>query len=130
MSDARKKSPWYIGWSNCDPEIASRLRTFYQRPYFLPTSSESSRLDWIFMGTAGHGAHMHVDSVGYVSWQAQLRGRKKWTIEPPSECWLSCDKFQVTLEPGDIIVLDTDKWYHQTEILDGDTSVTIGSEYD
>jgi hypothetical protein len=61
MSERRKtKSPWYFGWSNCDSETADVLRRHYSRPYFLPERSESSRTDWIFMGTAGLGAHMHV----------------------------------------------------------------------
>jgi len=61
MSDQRRSSrPWYFGWSNCDPQTADVLRRHYSRPYFLPERSESSRTDWIFMGTAGLGAHMHV----------------------------------------------------------------------
>ena len=43
--------PWYVGWSNCDYSTAIVLRQFYSRPYFLPTKSESSKLDWIFMVT-------------------------------------------------------------------------------
>lgn len=66
--------PWYVGWSNCDYSTAYLLRQFYSRPYFLPDRSESSRLDWIFMGTPGLGAHMHVDNVDLPSWQAQVRG--------------------------------------------------------
>ena len=36
------------------------LRRHYQRPYFLPADSESSNIDWIFMGGAGEGANIHV----------------------------------------------------------------------
>lgn len=64
MNDERRSSrPWYFGWSNCDSETADVLRHHYSRPYFLPERSESSRTDWIFMGTAGLGAHMHVRNV-------------------------------------------------------------------
>lgn len=28
------------------------------------------------------------------------------------------------------VVLDTNKWYHKTEVLPGEVSVTIGAEYD
>ena len=62
MSKERQLTPWYFGWSNCDSETADVLRHHYSRPYFLPELSESSRTDWIFMGTAGLGAHMHVRS--------------------------------------------------------------------
>lgn len=60
MGEERRQQPWYFGWSNCDSETADELRTHYARPYFLPERSESSRTDWIFVGTSGLGAHMHV----------------------------------------------------------------------
>lgn len=46
--------------SNCDQEATDILRRHYKRPYFLPLQSESSKTDWIFMGSPGYGAHMHV----------------------------------------------------------------------
>ena len=46
--------------SNCDSSAANVLRKYYQKPYFLPDVSESSRTDWIFMGCPGYGAHLHV----------------------------------------------------------------------
>jgi hypothetical protein len=53
--------PWYFGWSNCNEEVASKLRQHYDRPYFLPKTSELNAVDWIFMGGRGLGAHMHLD---------------------------------------------------------------------
>ena len=46
--------------SNCHKDIAEILRNHYQKPYFLPEDSESSQLDWIFMGGSGRGAFTHV----------------------------------------------------------------------
>lgn len=46
--------------SNCDPAIREELRTHYQLPYFLPSQSETSEQDWIFMGGPGPGAQIHV----------------------------------------------------------------------
>lgn len=46
--------------SNCDEEIGSLLRQHYQRPYFLPVTAETEKTDWIFMGSHGYGAPMHV----------------------------------------------------------------------
>ena len=46
--------------SNCDSAAANTLRQHYQRPYFLSQDMESSKTDWIFMGTPGYGAHIHV----------------------------------------------------------------------
>lgn len=65
MSDERARldantKPWYIGWSNCNDKAGQILSQHYERPYFLPESSENMALSWIFMGGPGHGAHMHV----------------------------------------------------------------------
>lgn len=67
MSNARSRleegeKPWYIGWSNCNDEAGKILRQYYDRPYFLPETSENMALNWIFMGGPGHGAHMHVSN--------------------------------------------------------------------
>ncbi|GJQ66982.1 hypothetical protein Trydic_g21916 [Trypoxylus dichotomus] len=121
---------WYIGWSNCNDNAGKILRKFYREPYFLPKTSENMALNWIFMGGPGSGAHMHVDDVVYPSWQAQLKGRKTWYLAPVPECLYKCKSFEVTVEPGEIIVVDTNRWYHQTHILPGSLSITIGSEFD
>ncbi|XP_077993890.1 uncharacterized protein LOC144447685 [Glandiceps talaboti] len=128
---SEKADPWYIGWSNCDPGAANALRRHYNRPYFIPEESESSKTDWIFMGSPGYGAHMHIDAVGTSSWQAQIKGRKQWTLVPPPECYYECPgRMEVIVEPGEIIVVDTNKWYHATLIIGEDLSIAIGSEYD
>ncbi|XP_026764666.1 uncharacterized protein LOC113523001 [Galleria mellonella] len=122
--------PWYVGWSTCYDEETRKLRTFYSRPYFLPTTAESDMVDWIFMGGPGQGAHMHVDSVKHMSWQAQIRGRKQWELAPPPECLYHCKWITFTVSPGEILVVDTNRWYHKTNVLPGDISITIGAEYD
>ncbi|XP_066289252.1 bifunctional arginine demethylase and lysyl-hydroxylase JMJD6-like [Branchiostoma lanceolatum] len=123
--------PWYIGWSNCDATAANDLRRHYERPYFFPAEVESSKTDWIFMGSPGYGAHLHIDAVGTPSWQAQVKGTKEWTLEPPPECYFECPHtLKVTVHPGEIIVLDTNNWFHKTLIIGDEMSITIGSEYD
>ncbi|XP_047525453.1 uncharacterized protein LOC125063198 isoform X1 [Pieris napi] len=122
--------PWYVGWSTCYDEETRKLRSYYSRPYFLPKTAESDMVDWIFMGGPGQGAHMHVDSVRHISWQAQIRGRKQWELAPPPECIYWCDWITFTVEPGEILVVDTNRWYHKTTVLPGDISITIGAEFD
>ncbi|XP_072939680.1 uncharacterized protein [Epargyreus clarus] len=122
--------PWYVGWSTCYDEETRKLREYYKRPYFLPRTSESDMVDWIFMGGPGQGAHMHVDSVRHMSWQAQVRGRKRWQLAPPPECLYRCRALAFTVLPGEILVVDTNRWYHMTSVLPGDISITIGAEYD
>ncbi|XP_026738372.1 uncharacterized protein LOC113506432 [Trichoplusia ni] len=122
--------PWYVGWSTCYDEETRKLRTFYNRPYFLPKTAESDMVDWIFMGGPGQGAHMHVDSVKHMSWQAQVRGHKQWQLAPPPECLYQCRWITFTVAPSEILVVDTNRWYHKTNVLPGDISITIGAEYD
>ncbi|KAK3090225.1 hypothetical protein FSP39_010199 [Pinctada imbricata] len=135
MSDDRAtfkegEKPWYIGWSNCHNDVAKVLRQHYQRPFFIPSDSESSSIDWIFMGGTGLGAFVHLDYVQRPSWQAQISGEKTWTLIPTPECEHVCYSMNVTVSKGDIIVLDTNQWYHATFIHPGEISITIGSEYD
>ncbi|ALC46289.1 CG14331, partial [Drosophila busckii] len=135
MSAARvelqpEQQPWYFGWSNCHAETAEEFRRHYGKPYFLPAGSENNNVDWFFMGTAGLGAQMHVDNVRLPSWQAQLAGSKRWLLMPPPECYFQCRSHEVIVQQGDIIVLDTNRWYHQTFVQPGAISLTIGAEYD
>ncbi|CAG2053197.1 unnamed protein product [Timema podura] len=44
-----------------------------------------------------------VDNVEHPSWQAQLKGRKKWVLQPPPECYYHCGQLEVTVEQGEII---------------------------
>ena len=46
--------------SNCDSEVRAELRRHYSKPYFIPSDSEHSEIDWIFMGGVGPGANIHV----------------------------------------------------------------------
>lgn len=94
--------PWYFGWSNCNPEVAELLREHYARPYFLPETSENRATDWIFIGGAGLGAHLHVDNVRLPSWQAQIKGKKEWLLAPPPECYYECKIFSATVQTGEI----------------------------
>jgi len=125
-----KGKPWYIGWSNCDGLTANELRKHYKKPSFLPSNYEHARTDWIFMGLPGYGAHMHIDAIDIMSWQAQIKGTKKWVLMTPPECYNICPyKMEIVVEPGDIVVLDTNRWFHSTEIIGNETSIVIGSEF-
>ncbi|XP_076459673.1 uncharacterized protein LOC143292892 [Babylonia areolata] len=135
MSDERGaylpgQKPWYFGWGTRHPEMRKKLRQYYQRPYFLPDDSETVAEDWIFMGGPGPGADMHLDYVKRPSWQAQIAGTKTWQVIPTPECEDVCHSFNITVRKGDIIVLDTNNWYHATFIHPGEVSICIGSEFD
>ena len=79
-----------------------------------------------------------------VIWFAQVTGIKRWQIRPPPECRRSegligaafgsyrnnvCDDKIITFtaEPGDVLVLDADRWEHATFLMT--PSITISGDY-
>lgn len=43
-----------------------------------------------------------LDSVQHPSWQAQISGKKTWTLVPVPECEDICHPMNITMEKGDI----------------------------
>jgi len=132
--------PWYIGWNVCDRTKNDILQQFYETPFFIPEGSINlaSTIEemewkglWIFMGTPGVAAPSHIDSLVNPSWQAQIRGKKRWILKPPPECYWTCNygrEISSTAEPGDILFVNTNLWYHSTYVLEG-LSISLGDEF-
>lgn len=61
-----------------------------------------------------------------------MAGKKTWTLLPPPECQRACPAFplNVTVRPGEALVLNTNIWYHGTRVVGKNLSIAIGSEYD
>jgi len=135
LSDSRvaleSGQSWYVGWAVCHDVVAQELQKLYHRPTFIHPESTPPKKPWIFIGTPGPGAHFHVDNVDLPSWQAQLSGVKTWDLKPPPECYWTCPgSLQTTLYPGDIIVVNTNMWFHSTRVTGSDLSIVITNEYD
>ncbi|KAK7792559.1 hypothetical protein R5R35_008658 [Gryllus longicercus] len=133
MSESRVQmkegeKPWYVGWSNCHPDVLSEMRQHYEMPHFLPQDAEHARMDYIFIGY-DQGAVMHIDYISRLMWQAQIRGHKTWRLVPPPDCEDVCSPLTFRVDPGDIVLLDTRQWYHDTHIDAGELSLTVSSEY-
>ncbi|CAD5124218.1 unnamed protein product [Dimorphilus gyrociliatus] len=126
------KPAWYIGFSSCDDYVNKNLlQEYFISPEFLPKSLNTQQV-WLFMGfgrSGGSAAPVHIDQVGVPSWQAQIIGKKTWQIYPTFECEMECKNFDINLEAGDIFVIDTNWWYHNTRVEKDYFSLTIGSEY-
>ena len=126
-----RNSLWYVGWAVCQEEVAEQLHQLYSRPHFIHPDSTPPKKPWIFIGTPGPGAHFHIDNVDMSSWQAQIAGSKTWYLKPPPECWWSCGGvISTVLYPGDIIVVNTNVWFHSTKIEGPGISVVITNEFD
>ena len=134
---------FYVGWTNCFPEAIHELQNYYSRPTFLPDDSESSQVDWIFIGgitaNAKKGKPAHIDHVDKPSlyrvyrpsWYAVVSGTKTWTLYPPPECENLCsNKLVVDVGKRDLFIVDTNLWLSRTETKQGILTITIESEYD
>ena len=122
---------FYVGWSNCDSSAVKKaLRSLYTRPHFLSHPHLAMvDTDWIFIGTPGPGAPAHYDAIFDPSWQAQLTGQKHWALTPPPECARVCKPVSIMVNAGDVVVVDTHRWLHETRVIGTNRSMTIGSEY-
>lgn len=125
-----KSRLWYVGWHICWPEMRQELSKYYQRPSFLPEGYTTNPSDYIFMGVAGRGSELHLDTVDRPTLQAQIIGKKTWSLIPPTECQSVCHTLNVTVDKGDIFVLDTSIWFHSTLVHPGEMSIAINTEFD
>jgi len=127
----KSSKPWYVGWSVCHPHVLLKLKKLFSPPEFINQESTTNERTWIFLGAPGPGAHFHVDSVDLPSWTAQISGVKTWYLKPPPECWWECHgTMETTLYPGDILVVNTNKWFHSTKVVGTELSIGITSEFD
>ena len=59
----------------------------------------------------------------------QIHGIKSWAIKPPPECYHSCNGvMNITMEPGDILIVNTNLWLHSTSV-EQDLSISIHNEF-
>ena len=128
-----------VEWTNCFEEVVKELRDHYSWPSFLPSDSEASHIESIFIEKTikkhdfnGFGKKAHLDFVERPSWQAVVKGAKKWTLHPPAECEHVClEEYEVVVGRGDVLVIDTSLWYHVTKSAEPHvTTIALGSEFD
>ena len=60
------------------------------------------------------------------TWQAQISGAKTWYLQPPPECSGVCrSEIQGDLHPGDMIIVNTNFWFHKTLVLEQGISLVV-----
>ena len=61
--------PWYVGWSVCHPTVQQSIAALISLPPFLASQTAQGNM-WVFMGTPGEGAHLHLDhDLNLPTWQ-------------------------------------------------------------
>ena len=118
--------PWYVGWTVCHKPVLAELNKLVELPSFLSEFDMIGNM-WIFIGTPGYGAHLHLDDdLDTNTWQAQISGVKTWFLEPPPECAKQCHQsLEADLYPGDMIIVNTNFWYHRTHVQNHGISLVI-----
>jgi len=119
-------SPWYVGWSVCHPPVLKEIEKLVEVPPFLSSLERMGNV-WIFVGSPGYGAHLHLDAdLELPTWQAQISGAKTWYLRPPPECAGVCKtELQADLHKGDMIIVNTNFWFHKTLVLDQGISLVV-----
>ena len=147
MSEERVRDvmsrPWYVGWSVCHPPVLQEIEKLSKLPpdlshYFVTKSFpvdippflaqlERQGNMWVFLGSPGYGAHLHLDAdLELPTWQAQISGAKTWYLQPPPECSGVCrSEIQGDLHPGDMIIVNTNFWFHKTLVLEQGISLVV-----
>ncbi|KAJ9574035.1 hypothetical protein L9F63_008561, partial [Diploptera punctata] len=127
----RSSEPWHIGWRNCDERASAILRKHYGHPYFLPPGTrDRNSLEWIYLGSPGYRETLHIEAANRPSWQAQLKGSKTWFLHPPPECYYQCEPLEITVAPGDIIVVDSTRWHRESAVVSQDLSIAVEAQFD
>jgi hypothetical protein len=109
-------------------------------PLIAHNESQKKRIDdaicianpyWIFVGRNSteqnmKGRNEHIDDIEHNggTFHYQVTGTKIWTVRPTDELRAMCDGVDIALkgsyihvvEEGDIFVINTRLWWHQTEI--------------
>jgi hypothetical protein len=109
------------------------LRDDFDDPYFLENwyrASEGALRDWyetgfgwIFIGPRGTFTALHDDLFGTHAWLAQLTGRKRCLMFPPTDA-ARATPFETIVEPGEVLFIPAG-WVHEVEALDASITLTF-----
>lgn len=126
----------------------------FQEPYFIDNWYRKMKGDfadwynqgfgWVFLGPAATVTPLHVDLFGTHAWLAQIVGRKRITLYPPSQSsylyggavdplrpnlerfplYANATPIELVLEPGEVVFIPTG-WFHHVVSLDNSISLTF-----
>ncbi|CAD5120910.1 DgyrCDS9463 [Dimorphilus gyrociliatus] len=97
---------WYAHWENCDKQAAKKLRTFYQRPYFMPSMVEGGETNWLLISSRYTTAKFKPADINLpMVWIAQLKGENKFRLTPREPCNSTCSPIYTTLKPKELRLL-------------------------
>ena len=115
---------WYVSFIvQRDKDAMRRILETVPRPT-VPSPSVATKAVhrdcvWVFYGQNRgsrplDGRPEHLDSVSNIhgTWHVQVRGRKIWYLRQNKDA----PAIRVECRPGDLLLIDTQRWWHHTEI--------------
>eukprot|EP00062_Callorhinchus_milii_P024069 gi/632983585/ref/XP_007908720.1/ PREDICTED: uncharacterized protein LOC103189948 [Callorhinchus milii] len=121
---------WTLQWKNCNKAAAKVIRTFYQRPYFLPPMVELAESNWLLMASRAEGSGMEGGFVkvddhdgDLLLWIAQVQGVFEVQLLPRDACADTCAHHALQLSPGETVSVPLQMWEVQYRPI---TSTAIG----
>uniref|UniRef100_A0A1I8FDI8 JmjC domain-containing protein n=1 Tax=Macrostomum lignano TaxID=282301 RepID=A0A1I8FDI8_9PLAT len=128
MSEERRQKDWYFAGATRRRDRAEKLRQYYSRRTSclrMLSLAASTGCSWASPGRAPAAHRLCVRP----SWQAQIKAAKsgRWCLRRSVRERLSLLQTSRCM-PGDILNIDTNRWYHATYVYPGDFSATIGSD--
>ena len=144
---AKSRSSWYVSFI-----VQNEKAVLDQFVESLPISEIPSRIGrlkhsdavWVFIGqnysrkNCLDGRAEHTDSLSDAdaTWHCQTRGTKLWFVRPSAtlmkmfdreedrEFWQHRDRVCIEMQRGDLLLIDTQLWWHHTKI-----PITVGSDH-
>ncbi|XP_078598350.1 uncharacterized protein LOC144874261 [Branchiostoma floridae x Branchiostoma japonicum] len=130
-TEAQGKADWFALWQNCERDAVRLMRKFYRtRPYFLPPMVQSDESNWVFV-SKGQRIKRFVPlplEKYSVVWLAQVKGSVSYRLEPDPICKTTCTPIDVTLKPGETLVVPQNLWKFQLKnSKDSEPSVVVAA---
>lgn len=102
---------WYGHWENCNKKAAKALRSFYQRPYFMPHMVDFSDTNWVLMSSDYKAkVYKEVAFQSEVLWLGAVRGWWHLRVVPLEPCNQHCPELTVTITEGHMLVVTNRLW--------------------
>ncbi|XP_064620957.1 uncharacterized protein LOC135483839 [Lineus longissimus] len=103
---------YYAHWENCMLPVAKGMREFYERPYFLPPSTDMHRVNWVFISKNYRGKNFKpIPLEAPFIWYAQLKGESTVKALPKYPCNETCQAPVETLQEGEMLFMTDRIWF-------------------
>jgi hypothetical protein len=126
---------FHMAWKVNRVELARRLREYFPKPYFIPTTTEVSVQHYLFLDNSKSPTHTIPVTEFANVFLTQASGSRHMVLLPTENCQKKCRVVSIILEPKDVLFYNWLFWRPisvpvESSLPQSNTSVTyIGSFY-